>query len=87
MKILSHWNGIRKGHPIKLVRDVYMRDDGTPGGSIHYEAPGKCIAKRGMIGTFSAKTDRGVLVYFNNGVGSIMGLVLDEYAIERATSV
>jgi hypothetical protein len=82
MKLSSFWNGIRKGQPIRLVRDVYHRDDGTPGGSIHYESPGKCIAKRGMVGTFSAKTDKGILVYFNNGIGSIMGLVLDEFALE-----
>lgn len=86
MKISTHWNGIRKGHPIRLIRDVYVRDDGTPGGSIHYEGPGKCIAKRGMIGTFSAKTDQGVLVYFNNGIGSIMGLVLDEFTVERVSA-
>ncbi len=83
MDIKTHWNGIRKGQPIRLTRDVFLRDDGTPGGSIHYEAPGKCIAKRGMIGTFTAKTDKGVLVYFNNGIGSILGLVLDEFSVER----
>lgn len=85
MNIKSHWNGIRKGQPVRLLRDVYMRDDGTPGGSIHYESPGKCIAKRGMIGTFSAKTDLGVLIYFNNGIGSIMGLVLDEFMVEKVS--
>jgi len=81
--IKSHWNGINKGEHIRLTRDVFLRDDGTPGGSIHYEAPGKCIAKRGMIGMFAAKTDKGVLVYFNNGVGSILGLVLDDFAVEK----
>lgn len=83
MEIKNHWNGIRRGQPIKLTRDVYLRDDGTPGGSIHYEAPGRCIAKRGMIGTFTAKTDKGVLVSFNNGIGSVLGLVLDEFVVER----
>jgi hypothetical protein len=83
MEIKNHWNGIRRGQPIKLTRDVYLRDDGTPGGSIHYESPGRCIAKRGMIGTFTAKTDKGVLVSFNNGIGSVLGLVLDEFVVER----
>lgn len=78
---------MRKGQPIRLTRDVYLRDDGTPGGSIHHESPGRCIAKRGMIGTFSAKTDQGILVYFNNGIGSILGLVLEEFAVERCSGV
>lgn len=83
MEIKRNWNGISCGQPVKLTRDVYLRDDGTPGGSVHYEAPGKCIAKRGMIGTFSAKTNKGVLVFFGNGIGSVMGLVLDEFVIDR----
>lgn len=36
-----------------------------------------------MIGTFTAKTDKGVLVSFNNGIGSVLGLVLDEFVVER----
>lgn len=80
---MRSWNGYRSGDHIKVTRDVYLRDDGVPGGSIFYEPPGKNIIKRGMIGTFTAKTDQGVLVYFGNGLGSVLGLVLDPYAIER----
>lgn len=83
MELKSHWNGIFKGEPVQLVRDVYQRQDGSPYGGIYYELPGHLIAKRGTVGRFSAKTDRGVLVYFDNGAGSILGLVLDEFAIEK----
>jgi hypothetical protein len=84
MEIKNQWNGIRKGESIRVVRDVYVRDDGRPGGSVYYEPPGKPLVKRGMIGTFSAKTEHGVLVYFKSG-GGIMGLVLEEFAIEKIT--
>jgi hypothetical protein len=81
--IKTVWNGIKKGDPVKLVRDVYQRMDGSPYGGIYYEPPGHLIAKRDTIGHFSGKTPKGVLVYFNNGAGSILGLVLDEFAIEK----
>jgi hypothetical protein len=81
--IKSHWNGIKKGDAVKLIRDVYQRLDGSPYGGIYYEPPGHMIAKRGTIGRFSGKTPRGILVYLNNGVGSVLGLVLDEFAIEK----
>lgn len=83
MTIKTFCNGIGKGEHVRLTRDVYYRDDGTPGGSIHYEPPGRCIAKRGMIGVFSGKTDKGVLIYFNNGINSILALVLGEFDIEK----
>jgi len=86
MRMENHWNGISKGQAVRLVRDVYQRQDGTPYGGIYYEEPGHLIAKRGTIGRFSAKTERGVLVYFDNGVGSVLGLVLDEFAVERYKS-
>jgi hypothetical protein len=86
MEIQYSWNGYRRGQLIKTRRDVYWRDDGVPGGSIFYEPPGRCIVKRGMIGTFIAKTNKGVLVQFKNGTNGILGLVIDDYAIEEMTS-
>ena len=83
MEVVPYWNGLKKGGLVKLRRDVFLRDDGTPGGSIHYEPPGKCIAKREMIGTFVGKTDKGLLIYFRNGLGSVLGLVLEEQIVER----
>ena len=81
--LLRSWKGLRTNHPVRLVRDVYHRMDGSPYGNIFYEPPGKIIAKSGMIGKFIAKSDKGILVYFDNGAGSVLGLVLDDYAVER----
>lgn len=77
--LIDHWNGIHKGDPVRLTRNVYFRGDDN----IAYEPPGKQIASRGMVGRFSAVSEKGILVYFNNGSGSVLGLVLDEFALEK----
>lgn len=81
--ITPHWKGIQKGDPVQLIRDVFHRMDGSPYGGIYYEPPGKVIASRGMVGSFSGRTEQGMLVYFNNGSGSVLGLVLDEFSIQK----
>ena len=73
-----------KRRPVRLLRDVYSRDDGTPGGSIQYEQPGKLMVGAGTVGRFEAKTDKGVIVSFDNGVGSVLRLLLEESVVERA---
>lgn len=83
MKLKSYWNDMRKGDPVILTKDVYHRKDGTTYGGIYYESPGKMVAQKGMVGRFSAKSDVGILVQFNNGSGSVLGLVLDEHVIEK----
>lgn len=83
MEIKEVWKNLKKGDKVFLMRDVYQRLDGTPYGGIYYEPPGHLIMKRGSIGTFSGKVERGVLVYFSNGIKGIVGLVLDDYSIEK----
>lgn len=83
MDIQEQWNGIHKGDPVRVVRNVYQRQDGSPYGGIYYELPGHLLVHRGTVGRFSGKTDKGVLIYINNGANSILGLVLDAFAIEK----
>jgi hypothetical protein len=82
-RIKYFWNGMARGQPVKLNRNVYNRMDGSPYGGIYYEEPGHLIAERGWIGRFVAKTSKGVLVEFRTQTGAVLGLVLDEFAIER----
>ena len=85
MNVQHHWNGLQIGQPIRLTKNVYHRMDHTFAGKICYEEPGKLIAQKGLIGTFCSKIDAGILVHFKNGVGSILGLVIDESALEAYT--
>jgi len=86
MELTNHWNGIFKGDAVKLTRNVYQRQDGTPYGGIYYEPPGHLIVHRGTIGRFSAKSPKGLLIYIDNGAGSVLGLIIDEFAIEKYVS-
>jgi len=45
------------------------------------------IAERGLVGRFIAKTPRGILVEFKNSTGGVLGLVLDDFAVERYLNV
>jgi hypothetical protein len=82
MQIQYNWNGMKRGRPVKLIRNVYNRMDGSPYGGIYYEEPGHLIAERGWIGRFIAKTPKGILVEFHTPTGGVLGLVLDEFAVE-----
>lgn len=87
MQLKYHWNGMSRGSLVKLIRNVYQRMDGTPYGGIYYEEPGHLIAERGLVGRFIAKTPRGILVEFKNSTGGVLGLVLDDFAVERYINV